>query len=935
MQGARRFASNSTLRSMVCVALVAAVHATVHADAPGMLLSTTPTVGKPLFEVPFRKFARIGQHGPDIVNGTSSPLTAILPGGAPFVFTDDPASSYAIPPSDLRPITDIAFGVGAVIAVQDDGWVRSWGPHVLSSLPQEPVVDLSVGLFAAAVGKSGTVHVWDATGALTHSGTSGDTTQVAIADKWGLALRTDGSLEIFTFLDGAPPTLALPPSSIDVAAAGRSDAPRAIAIRGDGSLKSLTSPFTQPGDYRKIALSPGRLVALDGVGRAQWTTWNDGTADWIPLSDITGRFDDVGTTATGTAGAPMFAICSTDSDRNGEEDRLQILQGSMFDVNGDLVNDAVQPPSILLDLDANNVADVLESATISGRKKPAGTVFCITTIPQQLVGLIALDRVPAGAQTLRTVRFQHTLQSWSGASIAGREVRYGIWLDPNGDGSPIDAVQLFEGTFVLNRDGVQSIDLGDLYVGPPGTCVFHGLLYSQPTGQPVPCLFPTDSLATFGDPFAHSRRRSRCWFHASAASASVPNLTSMHAMRDSHAIDPYGLPGYLSSLCLTWNDRRPTDADNDGALDVFTCGAASPTWWITEPDRDSDGVPDGTSPDCDGDGSLDIVAIRGGASDCDANLVADGCTSVTYWMPSQSPPTASGTASTRRWTLRALPRPVGGGALVIEASAALASTTAGLSVRIDGGTPISVFVADGNDCASPANTHTIPVDEQLLAALLADEVLAVEVASIGNPSSINCPGAFVRIGLQYTIRAAECVVNGIPDRCETKFPDCNGNGLDDGCELDNPANDVDGNGTLDGCELDCNRNGVPDAHELALDPSLDCDGSGYLDACEFVDCDGNGVHDPCQTTAPADDCNSDGIPDVCQSLADADGDGTPDACECPADISGDGFVTGMDLSLLMMSWGTVGDSAGDIDRDGDVDAQDLSILLEAWGVCGS
>ena len=55
MQGARRFASNSTLRSMVCFALVAALHTTEHADAPGMLLYTGTSIGQRAFEAPFRE----------------------------------------------------------------------------------------------------------------------------------------------------------------------------------------------------------------------------------------------------------------------------------------------------------------------------------------------------------------------------------------------------------------------------------------------------------------------------------------------------------------------------------------------------------------------------------------------------------------------------------------------------------------------------------------------------------------------------------------------------------------------------------------------------------------------------------------------------------------------------------------------------------------
>jgi len=77
--------------------------------------------------------------------------------------------------------------------------------------------------------------------------------------------------------------------------------------------------------------------------------------------------------------------------------------------------------------------------------------------------------------------------------------------------------------------------------------------------------------------------------------------------------------------------------------------------------------------------------------------------------------------------------------------------------------------------------------------------------------------------------------------------------------------------------IDCNDNGLPDADEIAADPSLDCDGNGVLDECQS-DCDGDGVADACQILAdPALDCDGNGVLDACQT--DSDGDGVIDACE--------------------------------------------------------
>ncbi len=60
-------------------------------------------------------------------------------------------------------------------------------------------------------------------------------------------------------------------------------------------------------------------------------------------------------------------------------------------------------------------------------------------------------------------------------------------------------------------------------------------------------------------------------------------------------------------------------------------------------------------------------------------------------------------------------------------------------------------------------------------------------------------------------------------------------------------------------------------------------------------------------------------------------------CDCAGDVSGDGTVNGIDLGILLSSWGPC--SAGsclqaDLDGSGIVDGADLGILLGGWGSCG-
>jgi subtilisin family serine protease len=90
-----------------------------------------------------------------------------------------------------------------------------------------------------------------------------------------------------------------------------------------------------------------------------------------------------------------------------------------------------------------------------------------------------------------------------------------------------------------------------------------------------------------------------------------------------------------------------------------------------------------------------------------------------------------------------------------------------------------------------------------------------------------------------------------------------------GCEVDGQAPIVDALAAVSRviaehppCE-DCNRNGHPDAEDLAAATSDDCDENGIPDECQS-DCNRNGVADACDiAVGDARDCNNNGIPDNC------------------------------------------------------------------------
>jgi hypothetical protein len=59
-------------------------------------------------------------------------------------------------------------------------------------------------------------------------------------------------------------------------------------------------------------------------------------------------------------------------------------------------------------------------------------------------------------------------------------------------------------------------------------------------------------------------------------------------------------------------------------------------------------------------------------------------------------------------------------------------------------------------------------------------------------------------------------------------------------------------------------------------------------------------------------------------------------CDCAGDVSGDGVVNGIDLGIILSSWGPCASGScvtADIDDSGIVDGADLGILLGDWGSC--
>ncbi|UCE61514.1 MAG: S8 family serine peptidase [Phycisphaerales bacterium] len=144
----------------------------------------------------------------------------------------------------------------------------------------------------------------------------------------------------------------------------------------------------------------------------------------------------------------------------------------------------------------------------------------------------------------------------------------------------------------------------------------------------------------------------------------------------------------------------------------------------------------------------------------------------------------------------------------------------------------------------------------------------------------------------------DCNRNGNPDACDLASetsedctgngipdecePDCNGNLVADVCDIDaGTSEDCTGNGVPDECEPDCNGNLVADVCDIDAGNSEDCNVNGIPDDCE-PDCNGNLVADSCDIAAGiSEDCNVNGIPDECE--ADCNGNLIPDDCDVTPD----------------------------------------------------
>ena len=933
-------------------------------DGPGMLLYNTAPPGYIVERAPFQRYLRIGHLAAVPNSTTGAPFTGVLADGSPIVHANAPSALLAIP-SSLTSVRDIGATMGFVVAIDASGFARAWGTTPPAWLPSEPLIDLDVSFTAAgAITESGTLALWNTSAELASTPVITNARTLSLSIGWGVVVSASGETTAFGYGGTSAPSIATMASVREVSVCGGTSR-RSAVIRTDGSLGSLESPFNVAGDFVKVAVNPTRLYALNAQGTIRYWTWDATALSWSAVFvELTGVHDDVATPKNG-GGNSLYAVCASDTDRNGVDDFQQIVNGEITDVNGDLIDDATQSMTVLSDEDLNGAIDAAEVAAIAGRFGELTEIwFFGGPVEGSRIGFFALDRVSTQAEAVTTLHLKYAGSEFGaqGVPAEGLPTSYGIWLDPNHDGNASDAVEIGRWDVLLEPDGVMTVDLGAVWIGPPGTSFFHGLSYDDVVGNGAPAVFPAMSTPTLAtDFFGASRKRGRCL--AGYVTPGELPMSPLAFLKAALVFEEWGRPGILPMFALTWGERRAGDCDEDGLLDSTVVGASNDPWWGDDFDLDDNGIIDTCEVDCDGNGVFDVVEILAGASDCNLDLIPDSCAEQgvseeqTGAVPSASEPTL--------FDFGALPIALSPVTIHVEAVADLGAPTEALLFRLGDGIDQALFVAAGSDCPTQPDAVILDYTAEDFEAHRVNGAVHIRVGATSLVDPAQCVDGFVRVTINFALTVNDCDSNGVDDGCQHGFAqDFDGNGIPDACDLDSPRNDSDGNGVLDACERDCNRNGTLDVIEFTADPSLDCDGSGFLDACEFIDCNENGLFDPCEPIDSSNDCNGDGIMDACQTLADCDGDGEPNACEADCDGNGtpnaceilngavdkdtdgvpdaceyargdfdlDGIVGATDLAYILSVWGLPGISVGDLNGDGLIGGQDLSIMLDAWGV---
>lgn len=909
-----------------------------HADAPGQFVHTGPSAPAGTMRQlthALERFKRIERYPLAEWNPEAVPMALVREDGT-LALLGAEGQPLGEVPTDLGGVLRAAVTGTVVSAIRLDGSLVRWPVNPSQpALPASAWIDIqSSDSYTVGLAADGSLHVWDEDEVFPNTGPGAGARSISLGRRFGATVDDSGSVVSFGWAGQSAPSLprlkGVAAIRFPLAEIAEGGIERAAAIRVDGSLAGVASPFlaVTPSGYRDLHISlssateTGRLVALRGDGVVDdfvqtEVGWETTPTNWY------GRYDSILLSRSNQ----KFAVWAYDANRDGINDEDQVSKGELADCNGDLVPDVVQAGNPILDYDLNGVLDACESATIAPIRRTHslhwGGSYPFTT------ALVSRATVPANGSVVRHLSTT-VARGYSPVPPPPLTIRYSIWVDPNQDGSPDDAV-LLRTWNIVTTGGKIEFDLDPTYIGPPGTSFFHGFVSAAPqVSTNYISYYPMPGVETTSfDRLVASGQRAMAW--GGITYEVQPDVTA--ALRTvAKPLELYFANSTLPVLSLSWGERLPKDCDNSGAFDTLELVYSA----SFDRDADNDGVLDGCESDCNLNGIADVTEILGGATDCDRNMAPDSCQayqgfSRTIPVPSPSQPTTiqfDGIA------------PIATGSISITATPRgdFSSATEFVTLRLGSQTAHVIRDDDLADCS----TATAFYGENFTSAEWNASVLGSSIAmTVGTSSFVDpaqCPEGNVRVSFAFPVSQADCDTDGIVDRCEAfSAADCDGNRLVDACEILAGAPDVNGNGVLDRCEPDCNGNGLPDFFEFATGVAADCDANGLIDSCEGGDCDQDGVPNRCEILAGAPDCNEDGVPDACQASLDCNGDGVIDACIAGWDCDGDGHSDACqiafgahdedsDVRLDVCEY-----ALGDFDLDDTVGAGDLSFLLSVWG----
>lgn len=514
--------------------------------------------------------------------------------------------------------------------------------------------------------------------------------------------------------------------------------------------------------------------------------------------------------------------CEPDCNRNGVPDEDDISQGVSVDCQPDGVPDECQRDGFISD---NPLGSLFFQRGIGSDLFTDGTAFRLfpDALPRGApsdprIGRIAAeDFVLPRAESIRSVHWQGFYGADPHDCPGAERVQITIYADRNG--AP--------GAALMGWSDVPHVKR--LSRRPPLISTIRVYDYSAELDPPFDAEADTQYWVSVAvDASAGDCASTFNWLVAAEVSF----------------FDSQGFFAARESMWLTDSLWRPVDVNLSLRLLRFAQGGdCNGTAVLDEceltldSDVDGNGFLDACEDDCNGNDTPDQQDLAEGTSadlnnnqvpdecepDCNGNDVPDHVDAGIYRAesPRLSP---FGSDSPQEVTFHNLPLAERSVRLGLEVRGACWFSSPGLVFTIDGiFFDIRQFVQWRECPFNPvAVQDSISVDA--FNALVADGSATFRFVQRVGPCDADSDRAcaspsFVQFRLQYEIAGEfeDCNGDETPDECE---PDCNLNGLADGCDIER------------GLNLDCNNNGIPDECEIEAGAGEDCQENLVLDDCE-------------------------------------------------------------------------------------------------------